>query len=384
MKTKKGLNMSTITAEVIKETLKNVIDPTFNKNIVELNHVSNISIKKDKLELDIIINTPDAYMDEIKASIEKELAVYPEIKKIAITFVSTIEKPIEPLTTGTGPRAQREEHFSSVKNIIAVASNKGGVGKSTVSTNLACALKELGAKVALLDLDFYGPNIPKMFGVDNRPALMENNKIQPIIQYGIHLMSVGFVIDSESNPVALRAPLINQLFMEFVSHVDWREYDYMIIDMPPGTGDVQLTLAQQLPNTRMVFVTTPQDVALADVYKGIKMFQQSGIDLPIVGVVENMSYFLCDHGQKYELFGKDGGKKVAEKFNIKLLGQLPLVPKIREQGDKGKPITIADTKNSVSKDFIDLARKLTVEVARSTREINLKRSSQVHIELELT
>ena len=241
----------------------------------------------------------------------------------------------------------------------------------------------MGAKVAIIDLDFYCPNIPTMFCVDNRPAFMENNKIQPIKQHGLDLMSVGFIIQSEGDPVVLRAPLVNQLFMEFIQHVNWGDYDYLVADLPPGTGDIQLTLAQQLPNTRMVFVTTPQDVALADVVKGVKMFQQKGIDLPVIGIVENMSYFVCEHGTKYEIFGSGGAQKVATKFNIKLLGQLPLITKIREQGDKGKPIVIADPKNEVSKEFIQIARQITIEIARNNFEINEKRKNQVHIDLDL-
>jgi len=296
--------------------------------------------------------------------------------------VVTIDRPIDEVTTGNVPRAH-EPVLTNVKNIIAVASNKGGVGKSTVASNIACALKELGAKVAILDLDFYGPNIPTMFGVDDRPAYMENEKIQPIKQHGLDLMSVGFIIEDEGNPVVLRAPLVNQLFMEFLQHVNWGEYDYLIADLPPGTGDIQLNLAQQLPNARVVFVTTPQNVALADVIKGIKMFEQKGIDLPVVGIIENMSYFVCEHGTKYDIFGSGGAQKVSDKFNIKLFGQLPLIPKVREQGDKGKPIVIADPKNDVSKEFMNIARQITVEVARNTHEINEKRKNAVHIQLDL-
>jgi ATP-binding protein involved in chromosome partitioning len=374
--------MSSVTSEIILTNLKRVIDPTFNRDIVSLNHVSNIVIKKEKIEMDVILRTPDAFENEIKSSIERELASLSGIKKVSINFIVTIDRPVDEITTGTVPRAHKPL-LTNVKNIIGIASNKGGVGKSTVSSNLACALKELGAKVALIDLDFYGPNIPTMFGVDNQPAFMENNMIQPIKQYGIDLMSVGFILESDGNPVILRAPLVNQLFMEFLSHVNWGDYDYLVADLPPGTGDIQLTLAQQLPNTRMVFVTTPQDVALADVMKGVKMFQQQGVELPIVGIIENMSYFVCDHGQKYEIFGSGGAKKVANKFKINILGQLPLIPKIREQGDKGKPIVIADSKNPVSEEFIKIARQITVELAKNTFEINEKRKNQVHIDLEL-
>lgn len=374
--------MSSLSSETILNRLKNVIDPTFDKDIVSLEHISNIQIKKDKVEMDVILRTPDAFEKEIEQSVQKELSSIPDIKKISVNFIVSIDRPIDELTTGNVPRAH-EPLLTNVKNIIGVASNKGGVGKSTVSSNIACALKELGAKVAIIDLDFYGPNIPTMFGVDNRPAFMENNKIQPIKQYGLDLMSVGFIIQSESDPVVLRAPLVNQLFMEFIQHVNWGDYDYLVADLPPGTGDIQLTLAQQLPNTRMIFVTTPQDVALADVVKGVKMFQQKGIELPVIGIVENMSYFICEHGTKYEIFGNGGAQKVADKFNIKLLGQLPLITKIREQGDKGKPIIIADPKNEVSKEFINIARQITVEIARSNFKINEKRKNQVHIDLDL-
>jgi ATP-binding protein involved in chromosome partitioning len=287
-----------------------------------------------------------------------------------------------------------------IKNIIAIASNKGGVGKSTVAANLVCAFKQIGAKVALMDLDLYGPNIPTMFGVTTQRAKFEaqakeqtstdtdtdapeDSMIKVVEQYGIPMMSVGFILPEDDTAVVLRAPLANKLIMEFLNEVNWPEADYLIVDLPPGTGDIQLTLAQQLPNATIVFVTTPQQVALADVYKGIRMFTDKEIDIPVLGIIENMSYFLGDDGKKYEIFGKGGGQQVANDFNIQIFGEIPIVQKIREQGDIGKPIVLEDLEHPVSKTFIDIANNIAGKLAKLNYEINQKRENTVFEELDL-
>lgn len=253
-----------------------------------------------------------------------------------------------------------------------------------MSANIASALKILGAKVGVLDLDIYGPNIPNMFGVENRPIYYDK-LVSPVEQYKIPLMSVGFLLEHEATPVILRAPLVNKIVMDFFQEVEWRELDYLVVDLPPGTGDIQLTLAQQLPNTHMLFVTTPQDISLSDVYKGVRMYQQKGIELPILGVIENMSYFICDNCEKrHEIFDHGGAQRVADKFDITNYGEIPIVQKIREQGDEGKPITLAIPDHPVSKEFIRITKEITASIARQNQKVNDERENQVFMEIDLS
>ena len=370
--------MSEINEENIKEKLKNVIDPTFDKNLVELEHLKEISISDKSLTLTIIMNTYSAFHEEVRKAIQEQLASF-KFDEINIQFEVQIIKTTPKSDFGP-PGIKAQDMMPKVKQIIGIASNKGGVGKSTVSANLACALKQLGAKVAILDLDLYGPNIPNMFGVSTQRAKYEQTGINPedgliqvIEKYDMPLMSVGFILPTDDTAVVIRAPLANQLINEFMTEVDWPEADYLIVDLPPGTGDIQLTMAQQLPNANIVFVTTPQTVALADVYKGIKMFQEPELNVTVVGVIENMSYFLGDDGKKYEIFGQGGGQKVSEDFKISLFGQIPLVQKIREQGDAGTPIVLENPDLEVSKEFLEIAKKIEIDIAQKTYEINLKR-----------
>src|ERR671921_1659921 len=256
-------------------------------------------------------------------------------------------------------RADKSNVLPNVRNIIAVVSGKGGVGKSTVAANLALALSQGGAKVGLMDADIYGPSVPIMFGVrGERPMMTERNGkgvIVPLERYGIRLLSIGLLVD-EKNAVVWRGPMASSAIKQFVTDVLWDELDYLVIDMPPGTGDIHLTLMQTVPVTGVVVVTTPQDVALADAKKGIAMFGQAQLKVPIIGLIENMSYFtpaeLPDN--KYYIFGKEGGKRLAEEYDIPFLGQIPLVQSIREGGDLGVPVMISD--DEISKQaFIDFA-----------------------------
>ena len=370
--------MSEVSEESIKEVLKGVIDPTYNKNLVELDHIKEASISDNSLHLKIVMNTYQSFQSEIKQAIQEKLSQF-KFKDISIEFQVEITKTTPKSDFGP-PGMKAQDMMPKVKQIIGVASNKGGVGKSTVSANIACALKQLGATVAILDLDLYGPNIPNMFGVSTQRARYEQKGINPedgliqvIEKYDMPLMSVGFILPTDDTAVVIRAPLANQLINEFMTEVDWPEVDYLVVDLPPGTGDIQLTMAQQLPNANIVFVTTPQTVALADVYKGIKMFQEPELNIPVIGIIENMSYFIGDDGKKYEIFGQGGGKKASEDFNINFFGQIPLVQKIREQGDSGTPIVLEHPDHPVSKEYISITEKIALEVARKTFEINSKR-----------
>ena len=325
--------------DVIK-ALGNVQEPDLGKDLVTLNMVKDVAIDGNKVSFTVILTTPacplkdmirNACINAIKILVNKEA-------EVTVNFTSNT----------SSNRKDAKTILGGVKNIIAVVSGKGGVGKSTVAANLALALADGGAKVGLMDADIYGPSQHIMFGIrGDRPMMKDNGDgkglIVPIEKFGIKVMSIGLLID-EKQAVVWRGPMVSSAIRQFVSDVDWGELDYLIIDMPPGTGDIHLTIVQTVPVTGVVVVTTPQLVALADAKKGVAMFGQAQLKVPIIGLVENMSYFtpaeLPDN--KYYIFGKDGGKQLAEEFDIPFLGQIPLVQSIREGGDLGVPIMISD------------------------------------------
>lgn len=332
-----------MTTEKVLEALSNVQEPDLGKDIVTLNMVKDILIEGNYLSFTIVLTTPacplkdmikNACINAIHMLINKEIVV--NIKFTANT---------------NSNRTDPKTILPKVKNIIAVISGKGGVGKSTVASNFALALARDGAKVGLLDADIYGPSLPIMFGVrGERPKMMnvgEKGMIVPLEKYNIKLMSIGLLID-EKNAVVWRGPMASSAIKQFVAEVFWDELDYLVIDMPPGTGDIHLTLMQTVPVTGIIVVTTPQDVALADAKKAVAMFGQAQLKVPIIGLVENMSYFIPEElpGNKYYIFGKEGGKRLAEEYDIPFLGQIPLVQNIREGGDKGVPAMLGDDKIS--------------------------------------
>lgn len=330
-----------MTPEKILQALSNVQEPDLGKDIVTLNMVKDISIDGNNVSFTVVLTTPacpmkdlirNACINAVKLLVNKEAVV-------TVNFTAN--------TSST--RKDQNAVLPKVKNIIAVVSGKGGVGKSTVAANLALAIASSGASVGLMDADIYGPSVPIMFGVRGQRPMMrsvpgrENGMIVPLEKYGIRLMSIGLLVD-EKNAVVWRGPMASSAIRQFATDVEWDELDYLVIDMPPGTGDIHLTLMQTVPVTGVVVVTTPQEVALADAKKGIAMFGQAQIKVPIIGLVENMSYFtpaeLPDN--KYYIFGKEGGKKLAEEYDIPFLGQIPLVQSIREGGDNGVPIMVSN------------------------------------------
>ncbi|MEQ1677490.1 MAG: Mrp/NBP35 family ATP-binding protein [Chitinophagaceae bacterium] len=328
-----------MTKEKILEALSNVQEPDLGKDLVTLNMVKDIEINGNDVSFTIVLTTPACPMKDMMATASTnavKLLVNKEAN-VKVNFTSnTTTKRTDPGTV-----------LPKVKNIIAVVSGKGGVGKSTVAANLALALSQSGAKVGLMDADIYGPSVPIMFGVrGERPMMMDiegKGMIIPLERYGIKLISIGLLVD-EKNAVVWRGPMASSAIRQFVTDVFWEDLDYLVVDMPPGTGDIHLTLMQTVPVTGAVIVTTPQDVALADAKKGIAMFGQAQMNVPIIGLVENMSYFtpaeLPDN--KYYIFGKDGGKRLADEYDIPFLGQIPLVQSIREGGDQGVPIMMSD------------------------------------------
>jgi len=329
-----------MTTEKILEALSNVQEPDLGKDLVTLNMVKDVEISGNNVSFTVVLTTPacpmkdminNACVNAIKILVNKEA-------NVKVNFTSNT----------TTKRTDPGSVLPKVKNIIAVVSGKGGVGKSTVAANLALALSQGGAKVGLMDADIYGPSVPIMFGLrGERPMMMDvgNDKgmIVPLEKYGIKIMSIGFLVD-EKNAVVWRGPMASSAIRQFVTDVFWDELDYLVVDMPPGTGDIHLTLVQTVPVTGVVIVTTPQDVALADAKKGIAMFGQAQVNVPIIGLVENMSYFTPAElpTNKYYIFGKEGGRRLAEEYDLPFLGQIPLVQSIREGGDQGVPIMMSD------------------------------------------
>ncbi|MCX8019090.1 MAG: Mrp/NBP35 family ATP-binding protein [Chitinophagaceae bacterium] len=329
-----------MTKEKILEALKHVQEPDLGKDLVTLNMVRDIEIQGNKVSFTIVLTTPACPMKEMMKS-AAENAIRLLVNKEA-------QVNIQFTSSTTSARKDAGQLLKGVKNIIAVVSGKGGVGKSTVSANLALAISQSGAAVGLMDADIYGPSIPIMFGVRGMRPLMidtgeEKPKIAPLERFGLKLMSIGLLVD-EKNAVVWRGPMASSAIRQFITDVHWGELDYLIIDMPPGTGDIHLTLVQTVPLTGVIVVTTPQEVALADARKAIAMFGQAQIQTPVLGIVENMSYFVpADMPEKkYYIFGKEGGKKLAEEYEIPLLGQIPLVEGIREGGDVGVPVLMSD------------------------------------------
>jgi ATP-binding protein involved in chromosome partitioning len=362
-----------MTQEDIFKALSNVQEPDLGKDLVTLNMVKDIVVNGNNVSFTVVLTTPACPMkDLIKNACENAVKIL--VNKEAVVTVN--------FTSNTTSLRKDKNVLSGVKNIIAVVSGKGGVGKSTVASNFALALAESGAKVGLMDADIYGPSVHIMFGVRGERPLMKEGEggkgmIVPLERYGIKLMSIGLLVD-EKQAVVWRGPMVSSAIRQFVSDVDWGELDYLVIDMPPGTGDIHLTVVQTIPVTGVIVVTTPQLVALADAKKGIAMFNQAGLKVPVIGLVENMSYFtpaeLPDN--KYYIFGKEGGKKLAEEYDIPFLGEIPLVQNIREGGDLGVPVMMSD--DAISKQaFMDFAANATRGISMRNAELPATEVSEV-------
>ncbi|MGH2645961.1 MAG: Mrp/NBP35 family ATP-binding protein [Ginsengibacter sp.] len=357
--------------EILK-ALSKVQEPDLKNDLVSLNMVSDIAIDGNQVSFTVVLTTPACPLkDKIKNDCINSIQLINKNAEVTINFTSKT----------TSLRTDKKDILKGVKNIIAVVSGKGGVGKSTVAANLALAIAEGGAKVGLMDADIYGPSVHIMFGVRGERPLMHdvNGKgmIVPLERYGIKLMSIGLLVD-EKQAVVWRGPMVSSAIRQFVSDVDWGELDYLIIDMPPGTGDIHLTIVQTVPVTGVIVVTTPQLVALADAKKGISMFNQAGLKVPVIGLVENMSYFTPKElpGNKYYIFGKEGGQKLASEFDIPFLGEIPLVQSIREGGDAGIPVMIGD--DEISKNaFIEFSDNAIRGIAMRNAQLPVTEVSEI-------
>ena len=356
----------------IMAALSTVQDPDLHNDLVSLSMVRDVKAGPERVSFTVVLTTPACPLKEkIRRDCEEA------VRKV---IGDTVELDIVMSSSVTTSR-DKAPVLTGVKNIVAIASGKGGVGKSTVTANLAVALAQTGAKVGLIDADIYGPSIPVMFNCEHdQPEVKvvnRKNVIQPLDQYGVKLLSIGFLTPPDS-PVVWRGPMASSALKQFIGDADWGELDYLLIDLPPGTSDIHLTLVQTVPVTGAIIVTTPQKVALADATKGLAMFRQHQINVPVLGIVENMSYFTPEElpGNKYFIFGKDGGKNLSEKYGVPLLGQVPLVQGIRESGDSGLPAVMKE--GVVSQAFRDLAEAMARQVAirnatfAKTKKVELK------------
>ena len=357
--------------EILK-ALSTVEDPDLKRDLVSLNMITDLDVTTDKVSFTVVLTTPACPLKEkIRRDCQEAVeAVVGSSVIIQITMTSNVTS-----TRNNTPL------LPAVKNIIAIASGKGGVGKSTITTNLAVALAQRGAKVGLIDADIYGPSIPLMFHCEHQQPEVKvmngKNVIVPLEQYGVKLLSIGFLTPADS-PVVWRGPMASAALKQFISDADWGELDYLFIDLPPGTSDIHLTLVQTVPVTGAVIVTTPQKVAIADASKGLAMFKQPQINVPVLGIIENMAYFTPEElpTHQYFIFGKDGGKNLSEKYGVPLLGQIPIVQSIRESGDSGLPAVMKE--GPVADAFKELAESLARQIAirnanfTETRKVELK------------
>jgi ATP-binding protein involved in chromosome partitioning len=351
-----------VTVEAVQGVLKSLIDPNTSVDFVTAKNIKNLKVEDGDISLDIVLGYPaKSQFDAIRKAAINSLRNLPGVKNVSVNVTSQI----------VAHAVQRGvKLLPGVKNIIAVASGKGGVGKSTTAVNLALALAAEGAQVGILDADIYGPSQPMMLGITGRPDSLEENTIEPMEGHGLQASSIGFLIDDDA-PMVWRGPMVTSALEQLLRQTRWRDLDYLVVDMPPGTGDIQLTLSQKVPVTGSVIVTTPQDIALLDARKGLKMFEKVGV--PIVGIIENMSTYVCPScGHEEHVFGTGGGEKMCKDYGVEFLGALPLNLSIREQADAGRPTVIADPDGAISAIYKNIARRVAIRVAALSKDMSSK------------
>ena len=351
-----------VTVEDVKAALATVIDPNTTKDLLSSKTVKRLSVEGGVVSLEIELGYPaKSQLGAIGASVEAALGRLDGVARVELkVYFKIISHTVQ----------RGLKLMPQVKNIIAVASGKGGVGKSTTAANLALALAAEGATVGMLDADIYGPSQPMMLGISGRPQTTDGKTMEPMENHGLQVSSIGFMIDPDE-PMVWRGPMVTQALQQLLEQTNWRELDYLIVDMPPGTGDIQLTLSQKVPVTGAVIVTTPQDIALLDARKGLKMFEKVGI--PILGVVENMSTHICSAcGHAEEIFGAGGGAKMCADYGVDFLGALPLTMAIRQQTDSGRPTVVAEPDGPVAAIYQAIARKIAIKVAEKAKDMSSK------------
>jgi ATP-binding protein involved in chromosome partitioning len=346
----------------IQTALKEITDPNTEKDFIATKSARNIKVNGSDVSLDVELGYPaKTQIELIRKMVQTKLGSIPGVGKVTVNVVSKI----------VSHSVQRGvKLIPEVKNIIAVASGKGGVGKSTTAVNLALALAAEGASVGILDADIYGPSQPTMLGITGRPESRDGKTLEPMIGHGLQAISIGFLIDVDT-PMVWRGPMVTQALEQLLKDTHWQGVDYLVVDLPPGTGDIQLTLAQKVPVTGAVIVTTPQDIALIDARKGLKMFEKVGI--PIIGIVENMSIHICSNcGHEEHIFGAGGAEKMCKDFNAEFLGALPLDIRIREQTDSGKPTVVADPDGRSAEIYRRIARRVAVKISEQAKDMTSK------------
>ncbi len=351
-----------ISVEAVKQALAGLIDPNTNKDYVSSKSVKQVSIDGTTVKIDVELGYPAK--SQIPALRLSMIALVSELPGVGAVEVN-IQSHIVAHSVQRGLKL-----LPNVKNIIAVASGKGGVGKSTTAVNLALALAAEGARVGILDADIYGPSQPMLMGINARPETTDGKTMEPLENHGVQVSSIGFLIDP-AEPMVWRGPMVTQALQQLLEQTNWRDLDYLIVDMPPGTGDIALTLSQKVPVTGAVIVTTPQDIALLDARKGLKMFEKVGV--PILGIVENMSTHICSNcGHAEAIFGEGGGAKMCAEYGVDFLGALPLTMSIRQMADDGKPTVVAEPEGPIAAIYKTIARKVAVKVADRARDLSSK------------
>jgi ATP-binding protein involved in chromosome partitioning len=354
--------MADLSREQIETKLKEYIDPYLEKDLVSTKCVRNVMIDGDQVVVDVVLGFPaKGYQDELAAKLREMVESLDGVTKARIN----VNFAIEAHAVQKGVKT-----ISGIKNIIAVASGKGGVGKSTTATNLALALSAEGASVGVLDADIYGPSQPRMLGISGKPESKDGQRLEPMVSYHIQTMSIGFLVDEET-PMIWRGPMVTQALQQLLGDTNWSGLDYLVIDLPPGTGDVQLTLAQQVPVSGAVIVTTPQDIALLDARKGLKMFEK--VEVPVLGIIENMSIHICSQcGHEEHIFGEGGGQRMSDDYDVDFLGALPLDKAIREEVDSGRPSVVAEPDGRIAQIYRDIARRTAAKLALKAKNYAAK------------
>ncbi|MCX7660988.1 MAG: iron-sulfur cluster carrier protein ApbC [Caldimonas manganoxidans] len=350
------------TEQALLQALKTVVDPNTGLDCVNTKALKNLRIDGGAVRFDLELGYPArSWVPSLRKQLIAAARTVPGVENVSANITSRI----------IAHAVQRGvQLLPKVKNVIAVASGKGGVGKSTTTVNLALALASEGASVGILDADIYGPSQPMMMGIQGRPESLDGQTMEPLENYGVQVMSIGFLIEPD-NPMIWRGPMATQALDQLLRQTNWRDLDYLVVDMPPGTGDIQLTLSQRVPLTGAVIVTTPQDIALLDARKGLKMFEKVGV--PILGIVENMAVHVCPHcGHTEHIFGADGGRKMAEQYGVDYLGALPLNLSIREQADAGRPTVVSEPDGEIARLYLEMARKVAVKIAEKAKDYSSK------------